>query len=57
LEEVAKEEDEEDNNFDHDDELSVSLPTSVEVDDDEVVEVSADGISKPRKGKRGHKKA
>jgi len=55
LEEVAEEEDEEDNSFDHNDKLSVSLPSNGN-DDDEVVEVSSDEISKAQKGKRGRKR-
>ena len=42
---MAEEEDEEDNIFDHNDKLSVSLPSNGN-DDDEVVEVSSDEISK-----------
>jgi hypothetical protein len=54
LEGVEEEGDELDNSFDHNDDLSVSLPSASEGED--VVEVSSDGVSMPYKEKRGRKR-
>ena len=55
LEVLSEEEEEEDNSFDHDDELSVSLPSA----DGVTITQEGDGdeVSKAEKGKRGAKRS